>query len=152
VNVRSRTKLAGVLPMSPICYAPPVARAQGPVRHEIVHAGPATLEVTVRGQGEPIVFIPSRGRGIEDFDDLSNRLVQAGYQTILPQPRGIGGSTGPLDSITYHDLASDIAATIQSLAGRPATIIGHDFGARCAWSLLSAYRGCNGWAPRQSTL
>jgi pimeloyl-ACP methyl ester carboxylesterase len=91
----------------------------------------------VNGKGEPIVFIPSRGRGVEDFDTLSNRLVQAGYQAILPEPRGIGGSTGPLKEITYHDLASDVASTIESLAGRPAIVIGHDFGGRVARTLAS---------------
>ncbi len=110
-------------------------------RREIVRTGLATLQVTVRGQGEPIVFIPSRGRGVEDFDDLSKRLVAAGYRAILPQPRGIGGSTGPLEGVTYHDLASDVAATIQSLAGGPAIIIGHAFGNRIARTLASDHPG-----------
>lgn len=103
----------------------------------IVRAGPAAVLVTVRGQGDPIVLIASRGRGAEDFDDLSARLVRAGYQAILPQPRGIGGSTGPLDGITYHDLAGDIAATIRDVAGGPATVIGHAFGGRVARTLAA---------------
>jgi pimeloyl-ACP methyl ester carboxylesterase len=131
------SKLAGVLLLAAI-FMPEAAVAQSsPTRREIVRAGPATVQVTVSGQGEPIVFIPSRGRGVEDFDTLSNWLVQAGYQTILPEPRGIGGSTGPLADITYHDLASDVAATIESLVGRPATVIGHDFGNRIARTLAS---------------
>ena len=103
----------------------------------VVKAGVATVRVSVRGQGNPIVFIASRGRGAEDFDDLCNRLVRAGYQGILPQPRGIGGSTGPLDAITYHDLAADIAATIRELVGGPATVVGHAFGGRVARTLAA---------------
>jgi len=110
-----------------------------PTQSQIVHAGSATIAVTIIGQGEPIVFIPSRGRSVEDFDALSNRLVKAGYQAILPEPRGIGGSTGPLADITYHDLASDVAATIESVVGRPATVVGHDFGNRIARTLASDY-------------
>ena len=88
----------GLLLVVPICYAPEAAVAQpGLARRETVRADPATLQVTVSGKGEPIVFIPSRGRSIDDFDDLSKRLVEAGYQVILPQPRGIGGCTGPLE-------------------------------------------------------
>jgi pimeloyl-ACP methyl ester carboxylesterase len=79
---------------------------------QTVQAGPARLQVTIKGRGEPIIFIPSRGRGVEDFEDLSTKFVQAGYQAILPEPRGIGGSAGPLEGITYHDLASDVAAVI----------------------------------------
>jgi len=119
---------------------PETAVAQSELtRHEIVRAGPATLQVTIRGKGEPIVFIPSRGRSVRDFDALSDRLAQAGYQVILPEPRAIGGSTGPLKNITYHDLASDVAATIESLVGCPATVIGHDFGNRIARTLASDY-------------
>jgi len=107
-----------------------------PTQSQIVHAGPATVALTIIGQGEPIVFIPSRGRGVEDFEALSNRLVKAAYQAILPEPRGIAGSTGPLEDITYHDLASDVAATIEFVGG-PVTIIGHDFGNRIARTLAS---------------
>lgn len=123
-----------------MCDLPDAAAAQSELtRREIVRAGPATVQVTIRGKGEPIVFIPSRGRGVQDFDTLSNRLAQAGYQVILPEPRGIGGSTGPLKDVTYHDLASDVAAVIDSLVGHPATIIGHDFGNRIARTLASDY-------------
>jgi pimeloyl-ACP methyl ester carboxylesterase len=138
VNARTGARIALVIFAALICGVPEAAVAQSErTRHEIVRADPATLQVTIRGKGEPIVFIPSRGRDVQDFDALSNRLTQAGYQVILPEPRGIGGSTGPLKDITYHDLASDVAATIESLVGRPATIIGHDFGNRIARTLAS---------------
>ena len=130
--------MAFVIFVAMLCHAPGAALAQSELtQRETVRAGPATLQVTIRGKGEPIVFIPSRGRGVEDFDALSSRLAQAGYQVILPEPRGIDGSTGPLKEITYHDLASDVAAVIESVAGRPATIIGHDFGNRVARTLAS---------------
>jgi len=138
-DVKARTTVTVVLAMFAviICEVPKASPQSHLMRREIVRAGPATLQVTLRGKGEPIVFIPSRGRGIEDFDTLSDQLAQAGYQVILPQPRGIGGSTGPLKEITYHDLASDVAAVIESLAARPATVIGHDFGNRIARTLAS---------------
>jgi pimeloyl-ACP methyl ester carboxylesterase len=139
VNARTGVKMALVIFAALICDVPEAAAQSGLTRREIVRAGPATLQVTIRGKGEPIVFIPSRERGVQDFDALSNRLAQAGYQVILPEPRAIGGSTGPLKNITYHDLASDVAATIESLVGRPATVIGHDFGNRIARTLASDY-------------
>src|SRR5690349_9884823 len=130
--------MALVIFVTLICDVPDAAMAQSELtQRETVHAGPATLQVTIRGKGEPIVFIPSRGRGVGDFDGLCSGLEQAGYQVILPEPRGIGGSTGPLKDITYHDLASDVAAVIESLVSRPATIIGHDFGNRVARTLAS---------------
>jgi pimeloyl-ACP methyl ester carboxylesterase len=108
-------------------------------RQETVKAGAATIRVTVRGRGDPIVFIPSFGRGAEDFEDLSKRLVQAGYRAILPQPRGIGGSTGPMDTLSLHAEAADIAAVIQSLAGGRAIVLGHAHGNGVARMVASDY-------------
>jgi len=138
MNVGTSIKVALVILAFLICVHEVVAQS-APTRSQVIRADPATVQVTINGRGEAIVFIPSRGRSVEDFDALSNRLVRAGYQAILPEPRGIGGSTGPLADITYHDLASDVAATIQSLVGHPVTVIGHDFGNRIARTLASDY-------------
>lgn len=134
--IRTTIKVALVI-LAAIVYVPETVAQSAPTQSQIIHAGSATIAVTIIGQGEPIVFIPSRGRGVEDFDALSNSLVREGYQAILPEPRGIGGSTGPLKDITYHNLASDVAATIKSSVGRPVTVIGHDFGNRIARTLAS---------------
>jgi len=88
-------KRALVVFVALFCNAPGAPLAQSELtRRETVRAGPATLQVTIRGKGEPIVFIPSRGRGVEDFDALRNRLAQAGYQVILPEPRGLAAALG----------------------------------------------------------
>jgi len=135
--VKPRTTIKVAFVLAALICAPVVVAQSTPARRQIVHAGSATVAVKIIGHGEPIVFIPSRGRGVEDFDSLSNSLVQAGYQAILPDPRGIGASTGPLKDITYHDFAADVAATIESVVGRPVTVIGHDFGNRIARTLAS---------------
>ena len=75
-----------------------------------------------------MVLLPSLGRGAEDFDDLASRIAEAGYRVLCPQPRGIGASTGPLQGITLHDLASDVAAVIEHEGGGPAIVAGHAFG------------------------
>jgi pimeloyl-ACP methyl ester carboxylesterase len=116
--------------------------AQRAFQQQTVKAGPATLQVIIKGRGEPLVFIPSRGRGVEDFDELSARFVRVGYQAIMPEPRGIGGSTGPLDALTYHDLASDLAAVIRTVSRKPVTVIGHAFGTRVARTLASDHPDC----------
>ncbi|MBB1625748.1 hydrolase [Achromobacter sp. UMC71] len=88
----------------------------------------ASIEVLVQGQGPALVLLPSRGRGAEDFDDLAARLAQAGYRVLRPEPRGIGGSTGPMKGITLHDLGNDMAAVIRNVARQPAVMVGHAFG------------------------
>lgn len=113
------------------CLAARHAIAQpGRERKQVVRTGSANLQVTIRGQGDPIVFVPSLGRGVQDFDAVSKRLVRAGYRAILPEPRGIGASNGSLDGITLHDLAADVAAVIRATGGGPAILVGHAFGNR----------------------
>jgi pimeloyl-ACP methyl ester carboxylesterase len=100
-------------------------------RQAFVAAGAARIHVTFRGQGEPIVLIPSLGRGVDDFDDLSHDLAAAHFQAVMPDPRGFGQSTGQLTDLTLHDVAADVAAVIRSL-GRPAVVLGHAYGSRVA--------------------
>ncbi|MFY2835856.1 alpha/beta fold hydrolase [Achromobacter xylosoxidans] len=88
----------------------------------------ARIEVLVQGQGPALVLLPSRGRGQEDFDDLAALLAQAGYRVLRPEPRGIGGSSGPMKDITLHDFGNDMAAVIRDVAKQPVVMIGHAFG------------------------
>jgi pimeloyl-ACP methyl ester carboxylesterase len=53
----------------------------------------------------------------------------AGYSTIRPQPRGIGGSTGPMNGLSLRDLAADAMAAADD---GPIIVIGHDYGQRVA--------------------
>jgi len=101
-------------------------------RRHFVRQGDTRIEVLTRGpvaEHQPlIILIPSLGRGAEDFDDLASRLAQAGFRVITPQPRGWGASRGPMEHITLHDFANDIAAIINANGGGPAVIGGHAFG------------------------
>src|SRR5690349_5696908 len=92
-----------------------------------VDAGAARIEYVAHGQGPLIVLLPSLGRGAEDFDEVRRRLAHA-CRVVTPQPRGIGGSSGPMTGITLHDYARDIAAVIESERGGPALVGGHAFG------------------------
>jgi pimeloyl-ACP methyl ester carboxylesterase len=87
------------------------------------------IEVAVEGRGPLIVMLPSRGRGAEDFDGVAGALVRAGFRVLRPQPRGAALSLGPMQNLTLHDLARDIAAVIRNAGdGGPAIIVGHAFG------------------------
>ena len=77
MNSCSSFKVVLVILAASICAVPEVALAQSlPTRRENVRSGPATLQVTISGEGEPVIFIPSRGRGVEDFEALSQGLVR----------------------------------------------------------------------------
>jgi pimeloyl-ACP methyl ester carboxylesterase len=87
--------------------------------------GAAQLVAWAEGSGPPILLLASLGRGAEDFAEVAPRLTAAGYRVIVPEPRGIGGSAGPMAGLTLYDLAEDAAA----FAGAaPLLVCGHAFG------------------------
>ena len=114
--------------MTMLTMAAGVACAGTQRRHVLVPNGAARIDVIVEGAGTAVVLLPSSQRGSEDFDDVAGRIAAAGYRVLRPQPRGIGGSTGSLDGLTLHVLASDVAATIRALGGGPAIVVGHAYG------------------------
>lgn len=104
------------------------AQSQSPRSRVLVHNGAAQIDVIVEGDGDAIVLLPSSQRGSEDFDDVAQRLAAAGHRVLRPQPRGIGASTGSLEGLTLHALASDVAVTIRELGGGRAIVVGHAYG------------------------
>ncbi|MEB7505500.1 alpha/beta hydrolase [Arthrobacter koreensis] len=111
------------------------AESEQPV---LTSAGGVTVETLVRGDGEPIVLLPSLGRGAGDFDEVCLRLNRAGFQTVCPQPRGFGRSRGPVEDVTMQDLASDVAIALDGLGIRNAIVVGHAFGSQPARMLAQS--------------
>ena len=111
--------------------------AQSPGEQELmIDAGNSTIQTFVRGAGPVIVMLPSFGRGARDFDEVADILVTAGYRVVLPEPRGIGRSTGPMEDTRFNDWADDVAAVIRNI-GEPSVVVGHAFGNRIARTLSS---------------
>ncbi|MEM9564270.1 MAG: alpha/beta fold hydrolase [Actinomycetota bacterium] len=109
-------------------------------RRSVEVSGPAgRIRARMTGEGPPVVLLPSLGRGADDFGDLSDRLAEAGYQAIAPEPRGWSGSSGALEGLTLVDLADDVAAIITSLGAGRATVVGHDFGGQVARAVASRH-------------
>jgi len=104
------------------------------VKHNAVQ-----IVVHAFGSGPRIVMMPSLGRGAADFFDIAQRLADAGFRALCPEPRGLGGSSGPLKGITLHDFAADIAAVIRHDGGGPAVVAGHAFGNFVARTIAADY-------------
>jgi pimeloyl-ACP methyl ester carboxylesterase len=106
--------------------------AEDKITRTMVSRGDAQLEVLSQGAGPLIVLLPSLGRGAEDFDAIAAKLAASGFRVLRPQPRGIGGSRGPLTGVDLHDYSMDVAAAIEAAKGGPAFVVGHAFGNRVA--------------------
>jgi pimeloyl-ACP methyl ester carboxylesterase len=105
---------------------------------KIIEADGVQIEIKLNGDKEPLVImLPGHSRGADDFDELASLLADSGWRTAAVNPRGAGKSTGPMENLTLHDLASDVAMIIESLEGAPAALIGHAFGNRIARCLAA---------------
>lgn len=86
------------------------------------------IDVIAEGSGTLLVMLPSSSRDSEDFDEVAARFAAEGFRVLRPQPRGMCGSTGPMDGLTLHDYARDVARVIEAEAAGPAIVLGHAFG------------------------
>jgi pimeloyl-ACP methyl ester carboxylesterase len=95
---------------------------------DVVRRDNVSIDVIAEGRGPLIVMLPSLGRDSEEFDPAAARIAAAGFRVLRPQPRGYGRSVGPMENLTLHDLAKDVAAVIERENSGPAIIAGHAFG------------------------
>ena len=98
----------------------------------VVSKDDVRLEVFQKGKGSVVLMHPSLGRPAQDFEDLGNRVAAAGYHVVLINPRGIAGSTGPMDRVTLLDLGADVWMVADSLKIDRAFVLGQNFGNRVA--------------------
>ncbi|KAK4555181.1 hypothetical protein LTR86_007477 [Recurvomyces mirabilis] len=99
--------------------------------------GTTTIEVLDQGAGRVIVILPSLGRGANDYDTVAQLLQTDSFRVIRPQPRGISLSKGPMDKLTLHDLAADVAGTMDHLQIGSSVIVGHAWGSQPARMLAA---------------
>ncbi len=123
--------------LSPIRVGP-----RGPVsphRFFVRVEGAESLQVTMAGEGEPVVLIPGLFGSAYAFRHLLEQLPAAGYRAIVIEPLGIGTSARPEKadySLTRQ--ADRIATVLRELHTGPATVVAHSTGASMALRL--AYR------------
>jgi pimeloyl-ACP methyl ester carboxylesterase len=97
-----------------------------------VNVGEAELECFSHGRGPAIVLVPGGSLAVGYLGDLAEALADAGFRAVRLNPRGAGGSTGPMEGLTLHDFAADIAGVIEDLDLAPAVVLGHAYGNRVA--------------------
>jgi pimeloyl-ACP methyl ester carboxylesterase len=108
-------------------------------RHHVRVSAEVDIVVYTQGQGPVVVLLPSLGRGATDLVEVAEPLCDAGWRVLRPEPRGHGGSTGPLEGKTLHDWAADIAAVIRHETDEPVWVVGHAHGNWIARTLASDF-------------
>ncbi len=92
-------------------------------------------DVAIRVQEYPggrdtVVMLPGAGMDAAALGEIPQRLASEGYRVVAVNPRGAAGSTGPVDNVTLHDLAADVAGVVEQLVGGPVHLLGHAGGNR----------------------
>src|SRR5260370_32284341 len=94
-------------------------------RTRIVKVGQASLECTLYGSGDALVLLANGGCSTSYFDHFGQCLASTGLQIVAINMRGVGSSRRPVEGITLHDLATNVAGVIDALGCVPATTLGH---------------------------
>ena len=97
------------------------------------------IEYEVTGEGRPVILLhgfPDSGRL---WRNQVPALAEAGFQVIVPDLRGYGGSGQPADVEAYSLLllAADVAAVLADVGVSRAHVVGHDWGAALAWAIAA---------------
>ncbi|CAH0126369.1 alpha/beta fold hydrolase [Pseudomonas mediterranea] len=106
-----------------------IAMAAGaPLKQELVRYDNVQIEVNSQGTGPVIVMLPSLGRSGRDYDQVADYLQADGFRVVRPEPRGIGQSKGPMENLSVHDFARDVAAVVEHENKGPIVVVGHAWG------------------------
>jgi pimeloyl-ACP methyl ester carboxylesterase len=73
------------------------------------------------------------------FSGVATRIASSGYRFVAINPRGIGGSTGGVESIDMDSFVSDIVAAIDAMGLRRVHLIGWALGNRVSRAMAVEY-------------
>ncbi|WP_095084466.1 alpha/beta fold hydrolase [Mesorhizobium sophorae] len=103
-----------------------------------IKVGDVTLHVRVGGQGSPVVLIHGFGDTGDMWGPLATELSRD-HRIVIPDLRGMGLSSHPVDGYDKRTQAADIRAILTALDIDHATIVGHDIGTMVAYAYAARY-------------
>jgi pimeloyl-ACP methyl ester carboxylesterase len=102
------------------------------VERIMTKVGVAELECFSVGEGPAIIMLPGGSLSVGYLSELAGVIAPAGFRVVCVNPRGAGDSVGPMQGLTLHDYAADVAGVIDELGLAPAYVAGHAYGNRIA--------------------
>lgn len=99
------------------------------------------FEAGTENVGKPIVLCHGFPEHAFSWRYQIPALAKAGYHVLVPNQRGYGNSSSPLDVIEYDikHLTVDLIALLDYYGYQDATFVGHDWGANVVWNLALLY-------------
>ena len=117
-------------------FPPPTMISVNGVELEVFEAGQ-------QNQGKPIILCHGWPEHAFTWRHQVPVLVEAGYHVIVPNQRGYGGSTHPVEVTDYdiEHLTGDLTALLDHYGYEDAIFVGHDWGAMVVWGLTLLHPG-----------
>jgi pimeloyl-ACP methyl ester carboxylesterase len=105
------------------------------LRHRTISANGINLHVVEQGDGPAVVLCHGFPESWYSWRHQLKALAGAGYRAIAVDMRGYGSTERPddIDQYTLLHLVGDLVGVLDALGIGKAAIVGHDWGAPCAW-------------------
>jgi pimeloyl-ACP methyl ester carboxylesterase len=92
------------------------------------------LALTEAGEGPPVVFLHGLLGAAQNFGSVQKALAARGHRVLALDLRNHGASPHA-PTMTYPEMAADVAETLQAAGAWPAAVIGHSMGGKVAMAL-----------------
>jgi len=113
-----------------------LALADDPTIRHIPVAPADSVTVAIAGQGDPVVLVPGLFGSAYAFRKLTPLLHDAGYQTIIIEPLGIGESgRSPEADYSLTAQAERLAIVLDTLGLRDVIVVAHSHGGSISFRL-----------------
>jgi pimeloyl-ACP methyl ester carboxylesterase len=102
----------------------------------IIDTNGVKLRVAIEGEGPLVVMVHGFPESWYSWRHQMAPLAAAGFTACAIDVRGYGGSDKPhpVEAYSMQALTADVAGVIDALSpGKPAVVMGHDWGAPIAW-------------------
>lgn len=95
------------------------------------------FEAGIQNAGSPIVFCHGFPEHAFSWRHQIPAFAEAGYHVIVPNQRGYGNSSCPVEVSEYdiEHLTGDLVALLNYYGYQEAIFVGHDWGANVVWNL-----------------
>lgn len=108
------------------------------IRKRTVRANGLDFPILEAGNGPLLLCLHGFPDHAQSWVHILDRLAQEGYRAVAPALRGYwAGGAAPDGSYRAAAIGQDVLALVEALGADQACVIGHDFGARAAYSAAS---------------
>ncbi len=110
------------------------------MNYDTIEHGGRNVRVASVGDGTPVVLLHGFPDGPDSWAHTAASLAAAGHRAIVPYLRGYHPDTiTPGRGYGREEIGDDVAHLLDAMELDAAIVVGHDWGAGCAWSAVARH-------------